>query len=141
MHVPASRKAISAGILILILFFPGLFSIARTGSNTLEGPQQKSAREAFAYIRENVPAEAVVVFAKPRALALYAGCRSMADPFTIDPTLIHTQVMDARASYLLVHTKLTTEPMKRYSRVMLSRLTKQWQNKEFVLYKINPVNP
>ena len=135
------NKALAIGILILVLFLPGLISIARSGSNTLEGPQQKSADEAFLYIRKNVPAEAVVVFAKPRALALYAGCSSMVDPFTTDPTLIHKQVMDAGATYLLIHAKLTNETIKRYSRVMQSRLTKQWENKEFVLYKINPVSP
>lgn len=141
VDAPAWKKAISIGILILILFLPGLVSIARTGNNTLEGPQQKSAREAFAYIQKHVPAEAVVVFSKPRALALYAGCQSMADPFTTDPTQIHIQIVEAKATFLLVHNKLTTDPMKRYARVMLSRLTKQWENKDFVLYKINPVNP
>jgi 4-amino-4-deoxy-L-arabinose transferase-like glycosyltransferase len=137
----ASRKAISIGIIILLLFMPGLISIARSGSNILEGPQQKTAVEAFGYIQKNVQAEAVVVFAKPRALALYAGCRSMADPFTTDPTLIHKQVMEAKATYLLINNKLTSEPMQRYSRVMQDRITKQWGNKEFVLYRINPVSP
>ena len=47
----------------------------------------------FDYVGKNVPAGSVVVFAKPRALALYASCRGMADPFTTDPTLIHKQVM------------------------------------------------
>jgi succinyl-CoA synthetase beta subunit len=49
--------------------------------------------------------------------------------------------MEAKASYLLIHSKLTSEPMKRYARVMQSRLTKVWSNKEFELYKINPLNP
>jgi 4-amino-4-deoxy-L-arabinose transferase-like glycosyltransferase len=139
--ISALKKAVTIGMLILILFLPGLASIARSGSNILEGPQQESARQAFEYIRKNVPAEAIIVFAKPRALALYAGCQSMADPFTTDPTLIHVQVMETNATYLLVHNKLTTEPMKRYARVMQSRLTKQWGNKEFLLYKVNPVSP
>jgi len=139
--VPAWKKAVATGIITMLLFMPGLVSIARSGPNTLEGPQEKSAIETFDYISKNVPAEAVVVFAKPRALALYAGCRSMADPFTTDPTLIHKQVMDANASYLLVHSKLTTEPMKRYSAVMQGRVTKLWENQDFVLYKIIPVIP
>lgn len=134
-------KAISAGILIVLLYTPGLISIARSGSNILEGPQQKSSVEAFENIRSMVPPGSVVAFAKPRALALYSGCRSMADPFTTDPTLIHSQIMQAGASYLLIHKHLTSEPMKRYSRVMQSRLSRVWGNADFTLFRINPVNP
>ncbi|MFA5973572.1 MAG: glycosyltransferase family 39 protein [Lentimicrobiaceae bacterium] len=140
-QVPAWKKAISSGILIMLLFMPGLISIIRLGGNTLEGPQQKSAIEAFSYISKNVPADAVVVFAKPRALALYAGCQSLADPATTDPTLLHVQITKANASYLLIYSKLTSESMIRYSQVMQNRLTKQWANNEFVLYHINPVIP
>jgi hypothetical protein len=139
--IPATKKASAIGLIILLLFSPGLVSIARSGYKTIEGPQQKTAVEVFEYMRKYVPEDSVVVFAKPRALALYAGCRSITDPFTSDPTLIHKQVMDAKASYLLINSKLTSEPMKRYARVMQSRLTKVWSNKEFELYKINPVNP
>ncbi len=139
-EIPAWKKAASIGIIVLILFMPGIYSISHSQNNILEGPQQKSSVEAFSYISKNVPAEAVVVFAKPRALALYAGCQSMADPFTTDPTQIHLQVIKANATYILVNNKLTNESMKRYSRVMQNRLTKLWENKEFVLYKINPVN-
>ncbi len=139
--LPTWKKAVPAGVLVFLLFLPGLVSIARSGSNILDGPQRPESIEAFDYIRKNVQPPSVVVFAKPRALALYAGCCGLADPFTTNPTLIHTQVMDSKASYLLINSKLTSEPMKRYSRVMLGRLTKQWENKEFVLYKINPFNP
>ncbi len=139
--ISAGKKAVVIGVVILLLFMPGIVSIARSGYKILEGPQQKSSIEAFTFISKNIAPESVVVFAKPRALALYAGCHSMADPFTKDPTLIHRQVTEAKATYLLIHTKLTGEPMKRYSRVMQPRLTKLWENKEFVLYRINPVNP
>jgi len=135
------KKAVMPGILVFALFIPGIYIIARSQSNIIEGPQRKSSIEAFSFISKNVPSEAVVVFAKPRALALYSGCKSMADPITTDPIQIHLQVMEARATYLLIHDELTDETLKRYSRVMQSRLTKQWENKEFVLYKINPVSP
>jgi len=135
-QIPGWKKALSIGFLIMLLFIPGLISIIRSGDNTIEGPQQKTAVETFNYMSKNVPADAVVVFAKPRALALYAGCRSMADPRTKDPTLFHNQIMEANATYLLLCNQLTEELMYRYSRVMQNRLTKQFENKDFVLYKI-----
>jgi 4-amino-4-deoxy-L-arabinose transferase-like glycosyltransferase len=141
-RIPAGKKAVAIGVMVILLFMPGLISIARSGSNILEGPQQKSSIEAFTFISKNIPAESVVVFAKPRALALYAGCKSLADPFTNDPTRIHKQVTEAGSTHLLIHKTLTGEPMQRYARVMQSRLTKLWENKEFALYRINPViNP
>jgi 4-amino-4-deoxy-L-arabinose transferase-like glycosyltransferase len=140
-RIPAGKKAVAIGVMVILLFLPGLISIARSGSNILEGPQQESSIEAFTYISKNIPAESVVVFAKPRALALYAGCNSLADPFTTDPTRIHEQVSEAGSTHLLIHNTLTGDPMQRYARVMQSRLTKLWENEKFVLYRINPVNP
>lgn len=139
-EITTCQKAAISGMLVMLLFMPGIINIARSQNNILEGPQRETSVEAFYYISKNVPAEEVVVFAKPRALALYAGCQSMADPLTSNPTLFHTQILKAQASYLLIHTDLTAETMKRYTRVMQKRLNRQWENKDFVLYKINPVN-
>lgn len=139
--IPAWKKATAICILILVLYMPGIYSIARSQSNILDGPQRESSKDVFNYIRNNVPAEAVVVFAKPRALALYAGCHSMGDPLATDQTILHLQVVEANATYILIHNTLTSGNMQRYAGAMKSRLTRQWENKEFVLYKINPVNP
>ncbi len=140
-QIPSKIKAVAIGIFVMLLFMPALVKIARSSGGPLDGPQKKSAIETFNYIKKNVPPDAVVVFAKPRALALYGGCNSMADPRSSDPTLVHKQVMDAKSSYLLISEKLTNEVTQRYTRVMQSRLTKKFENKDFVLYKINPVNP
>jgi len=137
-HVAAQKKVLVCGLLALVFYVPGIFNIVRGGNNVLEGPQQKSAQEAFGFIKKNVPHEAVVVFAKPRALCLYGECRSMADPFTLDPTDLHVQIMKGNAGYLLVCDSLTEENMKRYVRVMEPRLRKEWGNKDFALYRILP---
>ena len=135
------KKAITLSVIIMIAFMPGIISIACAGDKTLEGPQQETSVETFKYIHQNVPAAAIVVFAKPRALALYSGCQSMADPFTTDLVQINNQVINARATYLLIHHELTTESMKQYAGATQNHFTKQWGNKDFTLYKINPVNP
>jgi len=138
-HVSAQKKAIVLGSIVLLMFLPGIVNIARTGDNIINGPQQKTSVEVFDFISKNVPADSVVVFAKPRALALYGGCRSMADPRTTNPTLFHLQVVQNKASYLLINSTLTSELMLRYSRVMQNRMTKIFGNKDFELYRINPV--
>ena len=64
----------------------------------------------------------------------------MVDPRTNNPTLFHMQVVNANASYLLINNKLTGKLMLRYINVMQNRLTKEFENMDFVLYKINPVS-
>lgn len=130
--------ALTAGIVILALYSPGIFQIVRSQKLILEGPQQPQAQEAFQYINKNIPKNEIVVFAKPRALALYAGCQSVCDPFSTDPTMIHTEILHANARYLLVHKVLTNENMQRYQRIMQDRLTQVWANNDFKLMRINP---
>lgn len=140
-QIAGYRKALVSGFLILFLFAPGIYKICISGSNILEGPQRPLVAETFSYIRQHVPSDSIVVFAKPRALALYGGCKSMVDPFTTDPTLFHLHLLKAKARYLLISHKLTGETMKRYVRLMQPRLAKEWENADFVLYRILPVNP
>jgi len=139
-QLTSQKKVIIFGGLILLMFSPGILEIVRAGENIQEGPQKQSAVEVFNFIRKNIPHESVVVFEKPRALALYGGCRSMVDPRTNNPTLFHMQVVNANASYLLINNKLTGKLMLRYINVMQNRLTKEFENMDFVLYKINPVS-
>ncbi len=126
-------------LMVFSLYLPGIFQITRSQHFILEGPQQSNAKQAFEHIGRTIPKNEVVVFAKPRALALYAGCISMCDPFTSDPTLIHTEILKANGKYLLVHKSLTKENMVRYQRVMQHRLTLMWKNDDFQLLRINPV--
>jgi 4-amino-4-deoxy-L-arabinose transferase-like glycosyltransferase len=137
----AFRLQLGTAILFLILFLPGIISIAASSGNTLAGPQQKSAGEAFAYISKNTPENAVIVFAKPRALALYTNRNGLADPFSADPTVMFNEITASRATHLMVHTELTQENMNRLVRIMKDRLTRIWGNSEFTLYKINPPLP
>lgn len=140
-RISTLKKAVVIGFIIILTFIPGIIGVIIAGNQIIEGPQQPTSVEAFDYIRKNVPAKAIVVFAKPRALALYSGCQGMADPFTTDLVQINSQVMHAKASYLLIHNKLTTKSMKQYVLVRQNRMTKQWENKDFALYRINPVSP
>lgn len=139
--VTTFKKVIAAGIFVSLLYIPGIHRAYNSTRFTIEGPQMGTSIEAFNYISKNVSPKDIIVFTKPRALALYTGCCGMADPFTTNPTLINQQIMDAKASYLLINNNITSEPMKRYAQIMQNRTTKQWENKDFVLLKINPINP
>ncbi len=139
--ISGSNKAIILGAFMFALFIPGIIRTAASRNTMLDGPQQKETVQAFNYVAKNLPDSAVIVFLKPRALALYTGRKGFADPFSADVTAIHLQVMQHHAGYILIHNELTGEPMKRYIRVMKSRASRVWGNKTFQLFKINPVNP
>jgi 4-amino-4-deoxy-L-arabinose transferase-like glycosyltransferase len=135
------NRAIILGLLMFAMFIPGIINVAGAKNTVLEGPQQEETIRAFKYISANVADSSVIVFVKPRALALYTGKKGMVDPFTADPTEIHTQLMDAGADYLLIHEKLTREPMKRYCRLLKTRAKQVWKNRTYTLYRINPPGP
>jgi hypothetical protein len=139
--IPLKTRATLAGLGMMLLFSPGIAKITETGNHRLNGPQQVTSEEAFDFIRKNINPQDVVVFVKPRALALYAGVKSMSDPFTADPTAIHKQLIEFNARYILVHKKLTKENTMRYVRMMKHRISKIWENDDFTLYRINLNHP
>lgn len=140
-NISSKQKLYWMGGVFLLLFAPGLYHVAMSRTTMLDGPQQKQARQAFTQISRNLPDSARIVFFKPRALALYTGKQGIADPFAQDPNSIHLQLMDLGAQYILIHKDLTSESMKRYVRVMKSRATEIWKNKDYRLLKINPPKP
>lgn len=139
--ITQKRAVIALGVLMAVLFLPGIIHITAGRNTTLDGPQQKESIEAFTHISRNLPDSAIVVFFKPRALALYTGKQGFADPFTEDPTLIHEQLTAVHAGYILVHNDLTREPMKRYIRIMRSRAKEIWKNDKYRLYRISKPDP
>lgn len=60
-------------VIILLQYMPGVSDQVSTMDLAEQGPQEKQAVEAFTYIHEKLPADAVVVFIKPRALSFYSG--------------------------------------------------------------------
>jgi hypothetical protein len=133
---PRFKKLQWLSVPVLALFIPGLVQIAANRGKLPDGPQTKSAMEMFSYLDKNIPKQAVIVFAKPRALALYAGCTAMADPFTTDPTKIYLQMLDSRAEYLLIHNNLTSPHIQRFTGMVHDRIVKQYQNRDFTLYRL-----
>jgi len=134
-------KIWTLGVIMVLLFLPGIIRITLGRNTTLDGPQQKASQQAFTFIAEQIPDTSVIVFFKPRALVLYTGKHGFADPFTDDPTSVHTQLTQASADYILIHRDYTRETMKRYLRMLKSRALPVWENRKFKLYRIIPPNP
>lgn len=139
--VNGMTKTLVLSIFLFILYLPGIAGVIRGRYTTLAGPQEASAVEAFAYIRNNLPEDAILMFPKPRALSLYAERAAFADPVSRDMTKFHEQVMTAGANYFLLSKKISREESFRYMRVMNSRVEKIWSNEVFELYRLKSVSP
>lgn len=134
-------KALALGVLMLLLYLPGINDIIRSKYSILEGPQKPESEEAFSYIRDSIPPDAIIMFRKPRALSLYAERTSFADPVEKDMTKFHEQAMTAGVNYFLINSKISSEESKRYMRVMGGRAKKIWSNEAFDLYSLQRLNP
>jgi 4-amino-4-deoxy-L-arabinose transferase-like glycosyltransferase len=140
-RVSGKIKAMVLSSLLLIMFLPGIAGVIKGRNTTLAGPQEQSAIEAFTHIRDSLPENAVLMFAKPRALSLYAERSAFADPIIKDMTKFHEQVVAAGVNYFLLSNKISSEESKRYMRVMGDRVEKVWSNDVFELYRLKNFNP
>jgi len=136
--IPVSglTKAIVAGGLMFILFLPGLKNILASQRFTLTGPQEKAPQEAFKWIKANTPADAVIAFAKPRALALYTDRKGFSNPHDQDIAPMHVDFMKAGVTHFLVSKSLSDESFMRYIRLSQNRMERIWGNDEFDLYRL-----
>jgi hypothetical protein len=130
-------KSVVAGCILLILLTPTLIQQIRTRSYIMDGPQQKNPKEAFAWIRDNTPANAIIAFAKPRALSLYTNRYGFANLPDQDIAPMHVRFLKEGVTYLLESKALSDESFHRYIRMNDAMLEHVWGNKEFDLYRLH----
>lgn len=126
--------AIVLGGIVALHYVPACIQIYETQDNLLPGPQQFTSEEAFGYIRESTPQDAIIAFAKPRALALYAERKSLINS-ELDTAAMDGFLKDRNVGYCLVHSELTGPALKAFVSDS-SRVTSVWQNQDFALYKL-----
>ncbi|MFZ4704685.1 MAG: hypothetical protein ACOYMF_01635 [Bacteroidales bacterium] len=136
IHVNGSIKAIVAGSLMLILFLPGILNIIKTQHTILPGPQEKAPQETFSWIKVNTPGDAIIAFAKPRALAFYTDRNGFSNPKNQDIAIMNEDFLNAGVTYLLASKTQSDESFIRYIQVNENLLKHIWGNDEFDLYKL-----
>ena len=88
--------------------------IIETQNAITEGPQRLSAKEMFQYIITETPQDARIIFAKPRALALFTG----RECFAVNPEegndTIQSQVKQYRLNYILTCRHVPDKAIKEF---------------------------
>lgn len=135
--MPVKTTTVVLSLVILLQFLPEQLSAIKNAKNNFAGPQQPESTEAFAHIKANTPANAVFLFKKPRALALYAERKAFATHPT-DTALFLQDIAALSPAYILTHTDLQDVATQNYLTAHQHQWDSIWGNNKFTLYAKNP---
>jgi 4-amino-4-deoxy-L-arabinose transferase-like glycosyltransferase len=123
------------GALCLLQYTKGIANILKEQNTTIIGPQEKPATEAFDYIRDKTPQNAVIIFIKPTVLSLYADRKSLTNRNDQDLSTIEKKFREIGANYYLTVTDLQNTPLDNFLAENKDSIDLIWSNIKFNLYK------
>ena len=135
-NIKKSVKVLFLGSLVLVSYLNMFSYILRTDHQVIQGPQEEVSIDAFEHISENTAEDAVVLFAKPRVLALYTGHRSLGNVKGSEPQEIAQLIMKNDVSYVLVQNEISDNAIKDFIYRQDGLCEYSWSNEKFVLYKV-----
>jgi len=127
--------AVAFGLLVLVQYLPPIAKMAARSTVVIEGPQEKESVEAFTFIKSNTPENAVIVFRKPRALALYTGRTCWANEQTEDYNFLENRFNSIKARYILVNSSVSDETIKGYIAARKDKVRPVWENTKFRFFE------
>lgn len=140
LRVNRNIVATALGCFVLLTYYPEVKWIIQHQDEVQKGPQEPASLEAFEYIKKNTPENSVIVFAKPRALALYTGRIGMWNEPTDDLQKLMEKFETKDVQYVLIHSEETKEPtLRKLVEEYKESVTLEWSNEKFALYKITPL--
>ncbi len=127
---------LSLGLFILIPYSFSAINIIRHQNETLPGPQEAEAVEAFEYIKRNTPMDAKIAFNKPRALNLYTDRRTILCANQSLESIAYNN-LKYNVQYLLTCTDLPDDSTKKFLMIYPDKPLLLWSNSKFSLYQLN----
>lgn len=134
---PRLATAVRAGTaLLLTAAYAGAYLQFERGPLT-DGVHTPEARQLFEAVRDEVPADGLCLFFKPRVLALFAD-RPAAGFWESDPPeLLIEQADQLGATHLIAGPGTEPEaPLRATARAFPARLEERWSNESFTLYRL-----
>lgn len=148
---PFQPQIFVLGLLTLILVsFVGTYS-PQTFADFSEGVEKRESVELFDFLRQQTPADSVIVFRRPRVAALYTGRRSLVYHKTERPDQLWGFFREVGATHLVVAkddrifqhvggaTVVAAQPQQSFMLPWVEhyrhRFTKVFENGDFVVYQ------
>ncbi|MDO9511189.1 MAG: glycosyltransferase family 39 protein [Bacteroidales bacterium] len=105
------------------------------------GPQEPLAVQMFEFMKQGLPENSRVVFAKPRALALYTPFSALALHPNSSPHLTDSLLRSYDIHYALLCSDLVDNALRDYLMLYPQRVQKIRTNAKFELYEIIKIDP
>ena len=141
INIPWGRKKLMmiGGVFVLLQYRPSLVKYIEEQDRVTHGPQEKSSGETFQYIREHIPEQDIIVFTKPKALALYTNRRTFSTVNGQTPDDVKNMLNRLNAKYLLMNNDYDLHDvcMENYLAKYPESVQLIWKNDAFFLYKCN----
>jgi len=136
LNFNATVPAVIFLLIIILQYAPGMIDQVNSMDVAEQGPQEEPARKAFEFINQ-LPAESVVVFLKPRALSYYSGRRAAYVTRNIRPEELPALFSRLNAHYFLVcneNEEVNDVLLKNFIAENKDHVSRVWQNSYFELY-------
>jgi len=133
------RAAVAAFVCIVALSYAGKYT---TFSNyeIAHGVESRDSREMLEFIRTSTPADSLIVFHKPRPLALLTGRRSVRYHWEPDVEKLWKYLEGIGATHIILPKYVTATSYRKYFLAMLEHyrgsLDTVFENGDFVVYRI-----
>jgi hypothetical protein len=128
------------GLFVLLPYSLSILNIMKHQHETLHGPQEPESTEAFNYIKNNTPSNAIFVFFRARTIALYTGRKATYSWYW---TYEHEneEQLDERfkttgVNYILINSDLEDIGSERYMKKYPDKVQLIWQNAKFKLFSL-----
>jgi hypothetical protein len=130
-------KGTVPGLLLLLIAFLFIGTYRLEGfADFKEGPEKKESIELFKFLREHTPDDSVIIFRRPRIVALHTDRKSSANHGTERPEQLWDYFHHIHASHVVVkfdERDALPSVVEHYK----SKLTQIFENSDFRVYKIN----
>jgi len=100
-YLPGRAWLAAGTLLVVITSYAGSYSLKNFG-DFVNSVDKEQSTELFEFIRTQTPRDSLVVFRKPRILALYSGRRSMMYYWADDPFELRDFLVQAGATYVVL---------------------------------------
>ena len=135
-----SKRPLWIGLAVLVIlnisYVPIRQHILESSSIVQAGPQEKESQELFGFIKDHLDKEAIIAFAKPRALAYYTQKATVATLWEISTPEFYQQTHALGANYYLYSSDIPYQALNKFVEKEKDRLKPVFINKKFRLYKL-----
>ena len=124
------------GVIILMSYKPQIEKLIENQNTIINGPCTNASNDAFRFIKSMSSNKDVIVFEKPRALALYTHTKAVALKNDLNAIELKKQLKKFNATYLLMNTFLPNDGLSNYLKADSLNHTLLFSNSEYQFYRL-----